>query len=68
MTLKDLIIKFILIKKTKPKNVNELLDFIQRDYINNEITINEYKALYAELTLRGAEKPTSFLRSLEPVI
>jgi hypothetical protein len=57
MLLEDLINQFVLMKKEKPSNVNDLLDFIQRGYVQGELSIMEYRRLFLELHTRGAEKP-----------
>ncbi|WCK53325.1 YppF family protein [Aneurinibacillus sp. Ricciae_BoGa-3] len=57
MELETLIFGFIASKKQKPETVNELLDFAQRCYINNELSISQYRSLLQQLTARGANKP-----------
>lgn len=44
-------------KEYTPEHVNELLDFTKKSYIQNEITINEYRNLVRELELQGAFIP-----------
>jgi hypothetical protein len=56
--LENLIHKFIQSKKDKPSNVNELLDFLQKEYVEGTISIAEYRNVYRELNERGAEKPS----------
>jgi hypothetical protein len=56
--LEDLIIKFILCRKYTPSNVNDLLDFLQKEYVHGEISIDEYRNLFRELNARGAVKPS----------
>jgi hypothetical protein len=57
MNMESLILRFIEIKKERPLKANTLLDFVQRCYINNELTLSEYRSLFHELTARGARKP-----------
>lgn len=56
--LENLIHKFIQSKKDKPSNVNELLDFLQRVYVEGVISIVEYRDIFRELNERGAVKPS----------
>ena len=60
MLMEDLIHRFKSVKNTEPMHANELLDFIQRDYINQEISIAQYKKLFFKLDQLKAEKPTSY--------
>jgi len=60
MLVKNLINHFQIEKNRSPLHVNELLDYIQKRYINGELNIVEYKKLFAELEKRNAEKPTSY--------
>ena len=48
---------FAQVKEYTPEHVNELLDFTKKSYIQNEITINEYRNLVRELELQGAFIP-----------
>ncbi len=57
MTLKELTRYYMQVKEVKPQNANELLDFVQRSYIHDQLSIVEYRNLYRELTDQGAEKP-----------
>ena len=61
MLMEVLIDRFKTVKNTEPLHANELLDFIQRDYINQEISIVEYKKLFFQLDQLKAEKPTSYI-------
>ena len=61
MLLKDLMHSFILEKEYRPLHSNELLDFIQRKYIEEELSIAEYKKLYSELDKLNAEKPQTYI-------
>lgn len=56
--LQNLINNFIQCKKDKPSNVNELLDFLQKEYVEGAITIVEYRDVFRELNERGAVKPS----------
>lgn len=67
MTLKDLIEKYIVTTKNKPKDVHQLLDFASKCYVNNQINIVQYRSLSEELVARGAEKPV-YLDVEEPAI
>ncbi|MGO4886887.1 YppF family protein [Anaerobacillus sp. MEB173] len=57
MSLEELIQNFISHKKSKPEDVNELLDYVQRNYISNNLCIVQYRELFRELHERGALKP-----------
>ncbi|MBP1931648.1 YppF family protein [Ammoniphilus resinae] len=57
MTLEDLVEKFVLAKNDKPSDVNELLDFLQKDYVNGNLPIQLYRKLFRELDSQGAVKP-----------
>ncbi len=48
------------VKKCAPLHVNELLDYLQKSYVNGELSIIEYKNIYRELDRQNAEKPQSF--------
>lgn len=61
MLLEDLIHSFILEKEYRPSHSNELLDFIQKKYIKEELSIVQYKNLYSELDKLNAEKPQSYI-------
>jgi hypothetical protein len=45
------------IKKYEAQDVNELLDFVKKCYIYNEITTCEYRNLVYELETLGAKTP-----------
>jgi YppF-like protein len=60
MLVKNLINHYKLEKNRSPLHVNELLDYIQKRYIYGELSIVEYKKLFAELEKRNAEKPASY--------
>lgn len=55
--IENLIHQFILAKDNKPSNVNDLLDFIQKAYVEEKISILDYRNLFRELTVLGAVKP-----------
>ncbi|WCK53774.1 YppF family protein [Aneurinibacillus sp. Ricciae_BoGa-3] len=59
MTMEHLINEFIQVKNIQPSNANDLLDFIQRRYIQGELSIVQYRNMFRELTARGAKKPNS---------
>lgn len=60
MLMEDLIQRFILEKKHNPLHDNDLLDYLQKSYILDQLTIVEYKKLFRELDKRDVEKPTSY--------
>ncbi|WP_121612885.1 YppF family protein [Mesobacillus foraminis] len=64
MLFEELIHRFQLEKNQPPSHANELLDFIQKSYIQRELSIVEYKKLYSELNNRNAEKPQSYMFNL----
>ncbi|MBM7691043.1 hypothetical protein JOC77_000448 [Peribacillus deserti] len=57
LLLNALIFQFKYVKSRKPVHVNELLDYIQNQYIIGKISIWEYKLIFCELDKRGAKKP-----------
>jgi hypothetical protein len=59
--LKDLMNSFILEKEYRPFHSNELLDFIQKKYIQEELSIVQYKKLFSELDKLDAEKPQTYI-------
>jgi hypothetical protein len=58
--MKNLITRFIKVKNTVPKHANELLDFIQQEYVHGKIATSEYRILFKTLNNCGAEKPANF--------
>jgi len=66
MLMEDLIHRFKLVKNCNPLHVNELLDFVQKRYISEEISIAEYKKLFFELDQLDAEKPTCYFINTIP--
>lgn len=65
MLFEELIHRFQLEKNQPPLHANELLDYVQKCYIQREITIGEYKELYQELNKRNAEKPQSYIMKID---
>lgn len=65
MIVKMLIERYILAKNDKPVNVNQLLDFATLCYLNNNLTIWQYKSLIRELMVRGATKPEFYFEKEE---
>jgi len=57
MTLLELKNKFISLKSFEPTDLNQLMDFLQQNYLNGEVTFQHYRALIKELELSGANKP-----------
>lgn len=57
MLVEDLIFRFEQVKERSPLDTNELLDYMQKSYIDGELSIVEYKKLFFELDKLGAEKP-----------
>jgi hypothetical protein len=55
--LDTLIHNFIHCKKENPSNANELLDFLQKEYVHGAISIVDYRNIFRKLTIRGAVKP-----------
>lgn len=51
-----LISHFISYKNRKPTHADELLDYIQEQYISGKLSAANYKHLYSELDKRGAKK------------
>jgi hypothetical protein len=66
MIVKLLIERYIAAKKDKPVNVNQLLDFATFCYLNNHLSLCQYKPLMHELMLRGAVKPDFYFESQAP--
>ncbi|KOP83200.1 YppF family protein [Cytobacillus praedii] len=60
MNVHELNMKFLQMRNYSPENVNELLDFTKKAYIQNDICINVYRQLVRELEAQGAEVPESF--------
>ena len=68
MLLEDLIHQFILMKRRKPSHTNELIDYIQKSYIRGELSMAEYKTLFAHLKKRKAKKPAVWIHEYNPSI
>ncbi|HJV47164.1 MAG TPA: YppF family protein [Bacillota bacterium] len=64
MTLEDIVKKFIEVKQNQPSHVDELLDFIQTRYMDDELCIVNYRNLFKELHDKGARKPDYQVREL----
>ncbi|PLR99708.1 YppF family protein [Bacillus sp. T33-2] len=60
MNVHELEMMFSQMRDYSPENVNELLDFARKRYIQNEISINDYRNLVRELESRGAVVPEGF--------
>lgn len=60
MLIDQLIQHFTKAKNCTPSHANELLDYLQKCYIYGDLSIVEYKNLFAELTKLDAEKPSEF--------
>lgn len=61
MLIENLIHHYIQEKNHSPLHTNDLLDFVQKKYIQEELSIVEYKQLYFELDKLKAEKPLSYI-------
>ena len=61
MLYEELRNRYQLEKDQLPLHANELLDYIQKSYIQREISIVEYKKFYSILHKRNAEKPHSYM-------
>ena len=57
MTVHELKVKFFQFREYETDNVNVLLDFAKKNYINNAISINDYRNLVRELDSLGALQP-----------
>jgi hypothetical protein len=64
MDIRELKSKFIQSRDYKTDDVNKLMDFAKKEYIHNEITINEYCFLIQELENQGAVIPDNNEHSL----
>lgn len=65
--LDKLIQQFMIEKNQSPLHANELLDYLQKRYIQREISIVEYKRLYHELNKQNAEKPHSYTMNMNQI-
>ncbi|WP_394232746.1 YppF family protein [Niallia oryzisoli] len=61
MTIHELKLKFLQIRDYLTDDVNELLDFTKKEYIQNKISIIEYRNLVRELEKLGAKFPDIFI-------
>lgn len=68
MLLENLIQRFTQVKGRNPLHVNELLDYTQKCYIDESLSIVEYKKLFFELDKRQAKKPSSFFVKVKPAV
>lgn len=59
MDIHELKNQFRLSKNYQSDNVNELMDFAKKVYIQNEISIKEYRLLVRDLEAQGAVSPDS---------
>jgi accessory gene regulator protein AgrB len=57
MNIQDLNEKFLHAKNSQESDVNALLDFAKKAYIQNEISANSYRQLVRDLEALGAESP-----------
>ncbi|WP_227937591.1 YppF family protein [Alkalihalobacillus deserti] len=63
MSMEELINCFKLYRKEKPSNVNELLDYVQLNYIHGKLSFPQYRKLFQELHARGAVKPNYYIEN-----
>ncbi len=57
MDIRELKSKFIQSREYSTDDVNALMDFAKKVYIQNEISIKEYRTLVRELENQGAVMP-----------
>jgi hypothetical protein len=57
MDIRELKSKFIQSRAYTPDDVNALMDFAKKAYIQNDINIKEYRVLVRELEKQGAVIP-----------
>ncbi|MBP3040028.1 YppF family protein [Bacillaceae bacterium Marseille-Q3522] len=62
MNVQELQKKFQQLRDYCPENVNELLDFAKKAYVQNEISISVYRNLVRDLEQGGAKVPDDFFR------
>lgn len=60
MSIQNLIHTFDQVKGRKPATADELLDFIQVNYLKGSLSLNEYQIYFKELHAQGAKKPEYF--------
>jgi hypothetical protein len=63
MDIYELKSRFLLSRNYATNDVNELMDFARKSYIQNEITIKEYRLLIGDLETHGAFFPDSSTES-----
>ncbi|WP_338451832.1 YppF family protein [Niallia oryzisoli] len=63
MTIHELKLKFLQIRDYLTDDVNELLDFTKKEYVQNKISIIEYRDLVRELEKLGAKFPDIFINN-----
>lgn len=63
MTIHELKLKFLQIRDYLTDDVNELLDFTKKEYVQNKISIIEYRDLVRELERLGAKFPDIFINN-----
>ena len=57
MSVQNLINAFSEVKGRKPATADELLDFVQVNYLRGSLSLNEYQIYFKELHAQGAKKP-----------
>lgn len=65
MVLEDLRQKFVACKSYEPNEHNELMDFARKQYLQGELSINQFRHLIQELEIMGAVPPNTFEDMLE---
>ncbi|KAA9028429.1 YppF family protein [Niallia endozanthoxylica] len=66
MTIENLIYQFTQEKNYNPSHANDLLDYVQKCYIEEKLSLAEYKYLFSELDKMKAEKPHSYFIKTTP--
>ncbi|WP_071395552.1 YppF family protein [Bacillus tuaregi] len=61
MTIHELKLKFLQLRDYLTDDVNVLLDFTKKEYVQNKISIIEYRNLVRELENLGAKFPDIFI-------
>ncbi|XJZ26007.1 YppF family protein [Bacillota bacterium Lsc_1132] len=59
MDIRELKSRFIQVRNYPANGVNELMDFAKKAYVQNEISIKEYRLLVRDLEAQGAVSPNS---------
>ncbi|MBM7713599.1 putative membrane protein [Bacillus thermophilus] len=57
MSIHELKQKFMMKRSHAIEDVSQLLDFAKQTYINNEITVKEFRNIIRELEALGARNP-----------